>query len=56
MNLTTSVEVNLPENIQTCDFLVLLLSNRLSEKSVNNPKSESVWFGGGACFGFNPKS
>ena len=41
------------ENIQTCDFLVLLLSNRLPERYVNNPNSESVCFGGGTSFGFN---
>jgi len=44
-----------PENIQTCDFLVLLLSNRLPERNVNNPNSESVCFGGRTSSGFNPK-
>ena len=55
LKFRTRVEVNCPENIQTCDFLTGLLWNTFPKRYVNNPNSDSVRFGGGTWFGFNPK-
>ena len=54
MKFRTRVEVDCPESIQTCDFLAVVLWITFPKRYLNNPKSESVRFGGGTCFGFNP--
>ena len=53
--LGTRVEVNCPESVQTSDFLTVVLWNTFPKWYLNNT-SESVRFGGGTWFGFNPKS